>query len=51
VDITFAGASATVADGGSQAFPRPFGEYLEPGVHVVAVSLYGGSGPEVWFTP
>jgi hypothetical protein len=51
VDVTFAGASATVPDGGTQAFPRPFGEYLEPGVHVVAVSLYGGSGPEVWFTP
>ena len=51
VDVTFAGASATVPDGGSQAFPRPFGEYLEPGVHVVAVSLYGGSGPEVWLTP
>jgi len=27
---------------------RPFGEYLQPGVHRVTMSTYGSSGAEVW---
>lgn len=51
VDVSFGGTSATVAAGAAQAFPRPFGEYLAPGVHRVSTSLYGGSGPEIYLVP
>jgi hypothetical protein len=32
----------------STVFNRPLGRYLAVGVHVVHISFYGGSGPEVW---
>jgi hypothetical protein len=51
VEISFAGRSATLADGASEAYPRPFGDYLAPGVHRVTASLYGESGAEVWLVP
>ena len=51
VEVSFAGRSATLADGASQAYPQAFGDYLAPGVHRVTASLYGGSGAEVWLMP
>jgi hypothetical protein len=50
VSVSFADFSATLAPGASQLFDRAFGDYLQPGVHGVDVSLYGGSGPEIWLT-
>jgi hypothetical protein len=51
VEISFAGRSATLASGASEAYPQPFGDYLAPGVHRVTASLYGESGAEVWLVP
>jgi hypothetical protein len=51
VEISFAGRSATLAGGASEAYPQPFGDYLAPGVHRVTASLYGESGAEVWLVP
>lgn len=51
VDVSFAHHAATLAPGGAQAFAQAFGDYLEPGVHRVDTSLYGGSGPEIWLVP
>lgn len=48
VDVSFGGRSARLADGASEAFPQPFGEYLAPGVHRVSASIYGGSGAEIY---
>lgn len=51
VTVSFASFGAELAPGAAQLFDRPFGEYLQPGVHRVDVSLYGGSGPEIWLVP
>ena len=51
VTVSFANFSAELAPGATQAHTRPFGEYLQPGVHRVSVSLYGDSGPEIWLQP
>ena len=42
---------ATLEPGESVTFDQPFGDYLAPGVHTLAVSLYGGSGPQLWLKP
>ena len=38
----------TIAPGGEWADDRPFGTYLAPGVHVLALSAYAGGGAELW---
>ncbi len=43
--------SSDLGPGQSVIFDRPFGDYLDPGVHIVTTSTYGGSGPEVWLQP
>ncbi|MGH9245543.1 MAG: hypothetical protein ACRD29_14755 [Acidimicrobiales bacterium] len=51
VTVALADFEAVLAPGAAELFDRPFGEYLEPGVHRVRVSLYGESGPEIWLMP
>jgi hypothetical protein len=47
--VTFAGfAPRRLAVGEATVFDRPFGEYLATGVHTVHLSLFRGSGTEVW---
>jgi hypothetical protein len=47
--VTFAGfAPRRLAVGEATVFDRPFGEYLAKGVHTVHLSLFRGSGTEVW---
>ncbi len=38
----------TIAPGDAWADDRPFGTYLAPGVHVLALSAYAGGGAELW---
>jgi hypothetical protein len=47
-DVSLAQFSATLQPGESTDFDMPFGDYLEPGVHRVGMSIYGSSGAEVW---
>ncbi len=51
VTVRFGPFSADLAPGQTVIFDRPFGDYLDPGVHLVTTSTYGGSGPEVWLQP
>jgi hypothetical protein len=44
-------SSVPLNDGDAHLFPQPFGDYLAPGVHRVAASIYGGSGAEIWLRP
>lgn len=37
-----------LAPGASTTFDVPLGDFLAPGVHTVGVSIYGGSGPQLW---
>lgn len=47
--VTWAGfPSRDLSPGESTTYDLPFSAYLAPGVHDVHVSLYGGSGPEIW---
>ncbi|HVT75553.1 MAG TPA: hypothetical protein VHD87_00875 [Acidimicrobiales bacterium] len=39
---------ATLQPHATHAFPQPVGDYWARGVHRVNMSLYNGSGPEVW---
>ncbi len=51
ITVQFGPFSADLAPGQTVIFDRPFGDYLDPGVHLVTTSTYGGSGPEVWLRP
>jgi hypothetical protein len=51
VTVSLAGLVATIEPGASHVFDRPVGEYLDPGVHQITVSLYGDSGPEIRLVP
>jgi hypothetical protein len=51
ITVSLADFSATLSPGAAQLYDRPFGDYLEPGVHRITVSLYGDSGPEIWLLP
>lgn len=49
VTVTFADWPArTVRLHKATTFERDFGDYLAPGVHDLRVSLYAGSGTEIW---
>jgi hypothetical protein len=50
-EVTFAGRMATIPAGSTRTFDQPFGDYLQPGVHRVSVSLYGSGGPEIHLVP
>ncbi len=41
----------TIAPGDEWADGRPFGTYLAPGVHKLALSAYAGGGTELWVQP
>jgi len=41
----------TIAPGNEWADGRPFGTYLAPGVHSLALSAYAGGGAELWLQP
>jgi len=41
----------TIPPGGEWADDRPFGTYLAPGVHSLALSAYAGGGAELWVQP
>jgi len=41
----------TIAPGDEWADDRPFGAYLAPGVHSLALSAYAGGGAELWLQP
>jgi hypothetical protein len=41
-------APRKVAVGARTVFDRPFGEYLQPGVHDLRISLYAGGGAAIW---
>ncbi len=41
----------TIAPGDEWADDRPFGTYLAPGVHSLALSAYAGGGAELWLQP
>jgi hypothetical protein len=51
VSVALAGYSATLPPGASRGLGGAFGDYLQPGVHRITVSLYGGSGPEIDLDP
>jgi peptidoglycan hydrolase-like protein with peptidoglycan-binding domain len=46
--VELAGSTVDLAPGEAATIGPAFGDYLAPGVHTVHVSIYGGSGPEVW---
>lgn len=49
VTVTLAGlAPRSLRPGQEVVIPAAFGDVLAPGVHRVGVSLYPGSGPELW---
>jgi hypothetical protein len=48
VMVALGNFSATLPPGGTAVSERPFGDYLEPGVHRMFATLYNGSGPEIW---
>jgi hypothetical protein len=49
ITVTMPGFSPrTLAIGARTVFDRPFGAYLAPGVHQVRISLYPGSGADLW---
>ena len=41
----------TIPPGGEWEGDRPFGTYLAPGVHSLALSAYAGGGAELWLQP
>jgi len=41
----------TIAPGDEWTSERPFGTYLAPGVHSLALSAYAGGGAELWVQP
>jgi hypothetical protein len=41
----------TIPPQGEQAIDQPFGTYLAPGVHTLALSAYAGGGAELWLQP
>jgi hypothetical protein len=43
-----AGLTVDLAPGEATTIGPPFGTYLAPGVHTLHVSIYGGSGPQLW---
>jgi hypothetical protein len=47
VAVQLADFRARLAPGKAKTFDASFGSYLAPGDHVVTVSVYGGSGPEL----
>jgi len=47
VAVRLADFRARLAPGKAKTFDASFGSYLAPGDHVVTVSVYGGSGPEL----
>jgi hypothetical protein len=47
VHVKVAQFEANVAPGETLVFDRPFGTYLAPGVHYVAMSAYAGNA-EIW---
>jgi hypothetical protein len=49
--VSLGAAAATLEPGESVTFDQRFGDYLAPGVHTLQVSLYGGSGPQLWLKP
>jgi hypothetical protein len=51
VTVSLDAFTATLAPGATQADDRAFGDYLQPGVHRISVTLYGSSGPEIWLSP
>jgi hypothetical protein len=51
VSVALADYSATLPPGASRGLGGAFGDYLQPGVHRITVSLYGGSGPEIDLDP
>jgi hypothetical protein len=48
VAVQLADFRARLAPGKAKTFDASFGSYLAPGDHVVTVSFYGGSGPELF---
>jgi hypothetical protein len=49
ITVTMPGfPSRVLAIGASTVFDRPFGAYLAPGVHRLRISLYSGSGADLW---
>jgi Tfp pilus assembly protein PilE len=49
ITVSIGGKSLTLPAGATQSISDSFGSYLEPGVHNVHASNYGGgSGPEIW---
>ncbi len=51
VTVTLGGQSVVVPAGKSGVIAVPFGDYLQPGDHVMQTGLYGSSGPEVYLPP
>jgi peptidoglycan hydrolase-like protein with peptidoglycan-binding domain len=48
--VELAGSTVDLAPDEGATIGPEFGTYLAPGVHTVHVSIYGGSGPELWLT-
>jgi len=48
LDFNFAGMPFTIEPGENATNGRRVETYLKPGVHVVTMEFYGGSGPEIW---
>ncbi|KKS06622.1 MAG: hypothetical protein A2391_03450 [Candidatus Brennerbacteria bacterium RIFOXYB1_FULL_41_13] len=50
VDFEFVDYSVSLGPRESFLFDKPASDFLEPGVHVMKMDYYGGSGPEIWYT-
>jgi hypothetical protein len=50
VTVSLAGLSATIDPGGAYLSDVTFGALLDPGVYQMSVSIYGGSGPDIWLS-
>ena len=48
VRIRLAYINARLGPREARTIGRPFGAYLAPGVHIVAISAYAGGGAELW---
>jgi peptidoglycan hydrolase-like protein with peptidoglycan-binding domain len=48
--VELAGLTVDLRPGEAATIGPAFGAYLAPGVHTVHVSIYGGSGPQLWLT-
>lgn len=49
IEFSFAGFDVLLEPQARYVFEKPASDFLLPGVHVMKMDYYGGSGPEIWF--